>query len=734
MSASLPSLHLSSSRHVPVNVTPFIGRQSDLDAVLELFRDPTIRLVTILGVGGVGKTRFALELANRLEDQFQNDAVFIPLAQLSTVDEFLPALAEKLGVQLAPGGDLQQAVLDYLRNKNMLLVFDNFEHLLDEAVLVREILTAGTHVKVLVTSREKLNLEGENLYRIQGLDLPPADSPYNLEDFDSIQLFVQRAKQARPEFSMNSENGPAILKICHLVDGLPLGILLAAAWVEYFSPAEIGEQISKSLDFLTHKTRDGSPRHVSIRAVFASSYGRLDDHQKAVFRKLTIFRGGLNLIAAEAVVGADLRTLIALVDKSMLWRNPDTGRYDMHELLRQYGGEELTLARERDVTLSSHSRYYSEFVNQREPMIISHFQATALDEVQADFENIRLALSSAIEKRDFATIYKMIPGLYAFCDMRTRYYDGETIFRMAMEGLAPLAGEKPSMTWALALLSWYDMRVYIEPFESYRAVTAKAQSCLKAATSKQDVEGIAVSHVLLGAIAEDQIDFKTAIQHYKQGIQSCPMLDDVYWINMRIGLSYLADQKYQQAIQTFQVSLQRGRETGERVKAGWSLLNIGDTLILQGKPDEAEGYLQQAHELFHEVDTMAGIMSSKYSLSKIAIKRNQLPRAQKLAEEAHQIARQIHYISWIEKTKVLLQQIDRQCIPVFSKTDMETEPFSERELEVLTLLKSELNGPEIAQRLFISLNTVRYHTKNIYRKLQASNRLEAIHRAKELGL
>jgi len=734
MSASLPSLHVSSNRHLPVSITPFIGRQSDIEAVLDLFKDPTVRLVTILGVGGVGKTRFALELIGILQSQFQDGAIFIPLAQLSTVDEFLPALALKLGVQLPPGGDLQQAVLDYLSNQDVLLVFDNFEHLLDEAVLIRDILTVGTHVKVLVTSREKLNLECETLYHLQGLVIPPADSQNNLDDFDAVRLFIQKAKQARPAFSMNSENAPAILRICHLVDGLPLGILLAAAWVEYFSPTEIAGQLCCNLDFLSHELRDGSPRHANIRAVIDSSYQRLDEHQKAVFRKLTVFRGGFNLIAAEAVAGADLRTLIALVDKSMLWRNPDSGRFDMHELLRQYASEELTLAGEKDEALASHARYYSELVYQREPKIISHLQSKALDEVQGDFENIRLALSWGIEKQDFVTAHKMIPSLYAFCDMRSRYYEGENIFRMAMDGLAPLDGEKPSTTWALTLLSWYDMRVYIEPFESYGAVTAKAQSCLKAATSKHDAEGIAISHVLLGAIAEDQIDFKTAIQHYKQGMQSCPMLDDVYWINMRIGLSYLADQKYQQAIQAFQVSLQRGRETGERVKTGWSLLNIGDTLILQGKPDEAEGYLEQAHELFHEVDTVAGIMCSKYSLSRIAIKRSQLPRAQKLAEEAHHIAHQIHYSSWIEKTGALLQQIDPQLIPVSSKTDMETESFSERELEVLNMLKSELNGPEIARRLFISLNTVRYHTKNIYRKLQASNRLEAIRRAKELGL
>ena len=228
MNTSLSSIHLT-SRHLPGSITPFIGRQSDLSAVLELFKDSTVRLVTILGVGGVGKTRFAVELARMLQGQFQDGAVFIPLAQLSTVDEFLPVLAEKLEVQLSPGGDLQQSVLDYLSNKDMLLIFDNFEHLLDEAVLVREILTVGTQVKALVTSREKLNLECETLYHLQVLVIPPADSPNNLDDFDAVRLFIQKAKQARAGFSMNIENAPSILRICHLVDGLPLGILLAAA-------------------------------------------------------------------------------------------------------------------------------------------------------------------------------------------------------------------------------------------------------------------------------------------------------------------------------------------------------------------------------------------------------------------------------------------------------------------------------------------------------------------------
>ena len=715
-------------------MTPFIGRHDDLDSVLELFKDPTVRLVTVIGVGGVGKTRFALEVAGKLKNQFQDGAVLIPMVHLRTGDELLPALAEKLGVNLPPGSDLQQAVLTYLSDRNILLVFDNFEHLLNEAVLLREILNHCLRVKVIVTSREKLNLECENLYRLQGLILPSTDNLSDLEDFDAVRLFIQKAKQVRPGFSINVENAPAILKICQLVGGLPLGILLAAAWAEYFSPAEIADQINKSLDFLTHEVRDGSPRHFSMRAVFDSTLKQLDEHQSAVFRKLTVFRGGFNLLAAEAVVGVDLLTLISLVDKSLLWRNPDSGRYDMHELLRQFAHKELDISGEEADTLASHARYFSEFVYEREKMIKSYSQGVALADIQADFKNINQALSWVIEKRDISTAHKMIPCIYAFCDMRSRFYEGESIFRQAMEGLAPLQGEDPSTAWALALLSWYDMRVYIEPFENFDAILSKAQRCLETATKSHDEEGIAVSQVLLGAITEDQEDFKTAIRYYKKAIQSFPRLDDIYWVNMRIGLSCKEDQRFPEAIQAFQVSLARGRETGERVKIGWSLLNIGDTLIIQGKLFEAQYYLEQARDQFLEVGTITGILWSNYSLSRIAFEENNHTNARELAEKAQQIAYQIHSNSWIKKTNDLLKNISTQHSPELIKNNLEAETFSNREIEVLNLLKSELNGPEIADRLFISLNTVRYHTKNIYRKLQANNRLEAIRRAKELGL
>lgn len=720
---------------LPVRLTPFVGRQDDLKKILNLIENPSVRLVTILGTGGIGKTRLAIELTRILQERFRHGAVFVPLAQLSTIDELLPALAGAMGVQSPPGGDLQHAVLEHLANQQILLVLDNFEHLLEESTLVCDILVRSPRVKVLVTSREKLNLEAEALYHLGGLQLPSEDSLEKAQEYDAVQLFLQKAGQVRPGFALNTANAPAVIRICHLVDGNPLGILLAAAWLEHFSPAEIAGEISLSLDFLSREVRDAEPRHRGMRAVFDSSFNCLEEYLQTVFRKLSVFRGGFDLPAAQSVAHADLRALIALLEKSLLTRNLDTGRYELHELLRQYAGERLAIAGDRETTLTAYVDHYIDFVRQREWQLKSHSQTKALDEIHADFDNIRQACSWMIEKRDFYSARAVLPGLYAFCDMRSRFYEGEALFRLAVEGLAPRAGETPHPAWALALLSWYDMRMYIERLESFEEIESKAQSCLEGARKMCDLQATAASLVLLGAIAGYRSDFKTAIRYYREGMESYPSLDNVYWVNMRIGLCHQSLQDCSHAIQAFRTSLQRGKETGERVKMGWSLLNIGDTLLLQGEPAEAERHLREALDLFQEVGTTVGVLWSNYSLSRVAVALCNPTLGRELAQTAAQIAQQIHSASWIAKTDDLLHLIDPQYARACHETNNRgDEPFSQRELEVLQLLRSDLNGPAIAQTLVVSLNTVRYHTKNIYRKLGAGTRLEAIQRAKELGL
>ena len=222
---------------LPGRLTPFVGRRADLDRLSQLLLEPSVRLVTLSGIGGIGKTALALELASRVQHRFEHGAAFVPLAQLNSVDDLLPALAQALDVRLPPSGDLQQAVMDHLGGLQVLLVFDAFEHLLDEAVLIRELLTYAPRIKIIVTSREKLNLEAETLYTLSGLDLPATEDARSMSDCDALRLFVQRARQVHPGFSLTADNAPAVVLLCRMLDGNPLGILLAASWVEHFSPA-----------------------------------------------------------------------------------------------------------------------------------------------------------------------------------------------------------------------------------------------------------------------------------------------------------------------------------------------------------------------------------------------------------------------------------------------------------------------------------------------------------------
>jgi len=722
--------------------TPFVGRQAELEQLHHLLTDPPTRLVTLIGPGGVGKTRLAAELADALQAEFAHGAVCMPLAGVSTPAEFLPALAEFLGLQLTLGSDLLSALQAYLTPRQLLLVLDNFEHLLDANLLdaalwVRDLLAGSPGLKILVTSREKLNLQGEVLVHLQGLGLPAGETLDEARHADAVRLFLQQARLARPDFTLEAEVLPAVGRICHLVDGTPLGLLLAAAWIEYFSPQEIAEQITQDLDFLSQELRDLPPRHRSLRAVFAASYERLGEPERAVFARLSVFRAGFTAASAASVAGASLPQLLGLVRKSLLWRSPATGRYELHELLRQFAGEKLSLA-EQEALHAAHARYFVEFLERCEAPVKSATQMAVLDEIQADLENLRQAWEWIIAQRDFAAVRRSVRALYAFCDMRSRYHDGELLFRLAKDGLAPGPGETPHPVLGLVLLSWYDMLPYTARPEAVESLTRQAQDCLAHARGGgADAEGAAGCLLLLGAMADDRGEHAAAIKLYRQGLQCCPPLDDFYWINLRIGLSQQLAGRYPASLASFRVGLARGQALGERVKTGWSLLNMGNTLYLTGEHTQAESALIQALALFEAVGTSIGVMWAKYILARIALARNDRAAAQQLAEAALQIANQVHSHLWIGQLDDFFKLLNPEpAAPELAPAvhPVLPERLSERELEVLHLLQSDLDGPDIARCLHVSLNTVRYHSKNIYRKLGVTSRREAVRQAKELGL
>ncbi len=384
-------------RHLPVALSPLIGRQGELAEIDERLLDSACRLLTLLGPGGSGKTRLALEAAAGLVKHFRQGAYFVSLAPLQSVDSIPPAIARTLGFSFSPGGEPFQQLLAYLRKKELLLVLDNFEHLLEGANLLVDILQAAPGVKMLVTSREGLSLREEFLLPLGGLDYPDLQIHDPLQ-FDSVQLFLQGARRVCPHYQASPEDLVQVGLICRQVQGMPLAVLLAASWMEVLSPAEIAGQVaSHSLDFLEAEWRDVPERQRSLRLVFDHSWRLLSESEQRLFASLSVFRGGFSQAAAEAVTGASLRDLLRLVNKSMLGRG-QAGRCEMHELLRQFGAEKLEGL--PDLSQAVHERFAAFYIAALERLpgdLHGARQVEALQAFGADFANAQAAWDWAVE-------------------------------------------------------------------------------------------------------------------------------------------------------------------------------------------------------------------------------------------------------------------------------------------------------------------------------------------------
>jgi predicted ATPase len=286
------------AENLPRYSTPFIGRLTDIAHICDLLDNPSCRLLSLIGPGGIGKTRLAIQVAAQSAEQFAGDIYYVPFQPLNSSDFMVSTIADAVGFQFHPGDDPKQQLLGYLHGKTLLLVLDNLEHLSDGAELLSEILYAAPHVCLLVTSRERLNLGEEWVFDVPELNYPKNEFETDVEAYDAVQLFAQYARRMKTDFALTSREKPAVIRLCQLVGGMPLGIELAAAWVRSLSYEEIAHEIERGLDILESPARNIEPRHRNIRAAFEPTWNRLSDGQRSVFRKISVFRGGFTREAA----------------------------------------------------------------------------------------------------------------------------------------------------------------------------------------------------------------------------------------------------------------------------------------------------------------------------------------------------------------------------------------------------------------------------------------------------
>jgi predicted ATPase len=434
---------------LPTPLTPFIGREAELAGLARLLLDPTVRLITVVGPGGMGKSRLVLEAARlylREEGAFAATkrnwprsapgVCCVELAPLVNPELVLSAIADASGLKFRPGSEPKEQLFAHLRSKISLLILDNFEHVIQAANLVAELLAAAPSLSVLVTSRQRLGLSCESVFQLAGLGFPTADSTATTRESSGVRLFVSSARRVRGDLELTDEVAGHAARVCALVQGSPLGIVLAASWTSVLTVDEIALEIERSFEFLAAELEDIPARHRSLNRVFDYSYDLLTPEERVVAARLSVFRGGFTRAAAEHVAGATLKTLAALANKSLLVRDPASGRYSMHELLRQYAALRLgLLPDEVERSAREHAAYFTTFLCRQAPLLKRREGLAAARNIEMELGNLQAAWPHLLKTQPPAQLGEVVATFGLFRELHA-LANAEALFRTAVACLS----------------------------------------------------------------------------------------------------------------------------------------------------------------------------------------------------------------------------------------------------------------------------------------------------------
>lgn len=661
---------------LPAPMTPLIGREAELAFITQRLTDPTCRLVTLLGPGGVGKTRLALQTATNLRAAFQNQVYFVSLAALKPSSCLMCAIAQALGLAPNGHGEPGQFLVEVLRNQKALLALDNFEHLIAKAPQLVHLLEQAPNVKLLITSRERLRIQGEWTLDVRGLETPGADAIARAEEYSAVQLFVQSAQRTQADFVLRPEDRAAVVQICRLVSGIPLGIELASAWVRMLSCREIAQELESNLELLATSPRDLPTRHQSIRAVFDHSWDLLAEDERRVFRKLAVFQGGFHREAAEQVAEASLPRLVALVDKSLLRRNTN-GRYEPHDLVRQYATERLeAVPPEYIETQERHGSYYLTLLRNRLLNTPTTQLGERVAELSAEGENVRAAWRWAITHRQTELIEQSILPIAHFYEKRGLFGEsvkmlGEAANYLGSDDLQRTPPTPARQTLLGRVLVWQGSALRaLGRYDQARSTLLRGMTLLREAgdgkeisaarkilahlaidtgeysEAKQlleanlayfrlinEIPGIAATLNSLGYVAGELGDYTKAMFLLEESLTLCRSLDsaDQPWrvANTLNSLGYLYGLigDYEEATRKLQESIDLSKASKIGKCDAGTIINLGFVTVAHGDDQSARNYFYQALESATNVEWIPMILLAIVGVATTRVKADDKDQA-----------------------------------------------------------------------------------------------------------
>ncbi len=613
--------------NLPLSLTPFIGRKTELAKLAELLNDPHCRLLTLVGLGGIGKTRLALEVAQAHQRYFRDGVYFVSLAGLApAASGSLPdqlAIAILTALQRSTHGspvllnDPRTTLRNFLHKKETLLVLDNFEQLVESAALLTDILQEAPGVVCLVTSRERLNLLGEWVFEVKGLDYPPLKSQMEAENYGAVQLFLHNARRARNDFEATPANLAAVIHICRLLQGLPLGIQLAAAWISTLACEQIAARIEADMYSLPALYRNVPERHRSLQAVFDHSWRLLNEQAQTVCSCLSVFHGDFDLAAAKAVAGASPELLTALVHKSLLQADA-ADRYELHPLLQHYAAEKLAAAPARQAeTLERHGQYYLQRLGRQRAALSGNAVIETRAAIEADIENVRAAWRWAATHGQLEAINDGLEGLSRFYFLSGLAQEGSAVFGLAVEGVRAASEVEAGLPKGPALPAPNAQRrqvilgkllaeqaTFLNELAQYTEAIAVAQTVVELAQRHQ-----AASLEIAGRLQWGQALWRQGLYPAAQArlepalalarAESLPQALADCLRNLGIVAFYQGD--YPTAQTHFEQALLLGREVGDRWGEGAALGNLGLVAQYQADFAQARDYFEQALNLYRQI-------------------------------------------------------------------------------------------------------------------------------------